>query len=137
MRKFLVLFLMAVLPSVGFESTTKPGTAAASHKRTTGTAPVATDAVISAMIKQKLAKSKIGKNGFTYKVSGGVVTWEGKTDVVQHKGSATRMANAAGARTVVNNIKISDAAKAKAAQNLATGRRRAQVTRGEPRSAVR
>ena len=138
MSKILVLILMAILPCAGFESTTKAG-AATAHKRPAvlGTAPVATDAVITATIRQKLAKSKIGKNGFTFKVSGGIVTWEGKTDVVQHKGSATRMANTAGARAVINNIKISEAAKAKAAQNLATGRRRAQVTRGEPRTATR
>jgi hypothetical protein len=56
--------------------------------------------------------------------------------VVQHKGTATRMAKTAGAVAVVNHIQISDAAKQKAAANLAKGRRRAQVTRGEPRSAT-
>ena len=66
----------------------------------------------------KLAKSKIGKDGFKYHVSHGVVTWEGKTDVIQHKGSATRMAHSAGATGVVNNIQISANAKAKAAANL-------------------
>ena len=59
--------------------------------------------------------------------------WEGTTAVVQHKGSATRMAKSAGAKRVVNNIKITDAAKWKAAENLQQGRRRAQVKRGEPR----
>ena len=69
-------------------------------------------------IRAKLAKSKIGKDGFKYHVQHGVVTWEGTTGVIQHKGSATRMAKTAGATQVVNNIQISDAAKAKAAANL-------------------
>jgi hypothetical protein len=67
-------------------------------------------------------------------VQGGVATWEGKTEVLQHKGAATRMAKTAGAKAVVNNIKVSDAAKDKAAGNLEEGRRRAQVKRGDPRS---
>jgi hypothetical protein len=46
------------------------------------------------------------------------VTWEGTTNVVQHKGSATRMARAAGAVQVINNIQVSEAAKAKAGASL-------------------
>lgn len=76
------------------------------------------DSQIDATIHAKLAKSKIGKDGFTYHVSHGTVTWEGKTNVIQHKGSATRMAHAAGATQVVNHIQISAAAKDKAAANL-------------------
>jgi len=85
-------------------------------------------------IREKLAKSKIGKDGFTVRVQGGVAYWEGNTTVVQHKGAATRMAKTAGARAVVNNIKVSDAAKQKAAENLEQGRRRAQIKRGETRT---
>lgn len=92
------------------------------------------DKQIEATIRAKLAKSKIGKDGFTVRVQGGIAYWEGSTDVVQHKGSATRMAKTAGAKAVVNNIKISDAGKAKAAENLDDGRRRAQVKRSEPRT---
>jgi hypothetical protein len=55
------------------------------------------DAQIEAVIRTKLAKSKIGKDGFTFRVQRGVVTWEGSTNVMQHKGSATRMARTAGA----------------------------------------
>jgi len=91
------------------------------------------DKQIEGAIRGKLAKSKIGKDGFTVRVQGGTAYWEGTTSVVQHKGSATRMAKAAGAHAVVNNIKVTDAAKQKAAENLEQGRRRAQVTRGEPR----
>ncbi len=76
------------------------------------------DSQIDSNIRAKLAKSKIGKDGFTFHVSHGVVTWEGKTNVIQHKGSATRMAHAAGATQVVNHIQISAEAKDKAASNL-------------------
>ncbi len=76
------------------------------------------DAQIDATLRMKLAKSKVGKDGFRFHVQHGVVTWEGTTNVVQHKGSATRMAKSAGAVRVVNNIQVSAAAKAKAASNL-------------------
>jgi hypothetical protein len=92
------------------------------------------DKAIEAAIRAKLDKSKIGKDGFKVRVQGGVATWEGATDVVQHKGAATRMAKTAGAKKVVNNIKIGDAAKQKAADNLEDGRRRVQVKRSDPRS---
>jgi hypothetical protein len=91
------------------------------------------DKAVEATIRARLEKSKIGKDGFKVHVQGGVATWEGKTGVVQHKGAATRMAKAAGAKAVVNNIQISDEAKQKAAENLDTGRRRAQVKRSDPR----
>ena len=68
------------------------------------------------------------------RVQGGVATIEGHTDVIQHKGTATRLARAAGAREVVNRVELSQAAKERAAANLAKGRRRVQVKRGEKRS---
>jgi osmotically-inducible protein OsmY len=94
----------------------------------------ALDRQIETKIRAKLATSKIGKDGFTVRVQGGVAYWEGTTNVVQHKGSATRMAKSAGAKRVVNNIKITEAAKEKATENLDQGRRRAQIKRSEPRS---
>ncbi len=86
---------------------------------------------MEAAIRAKLAKSKIGKDGFTVRVQGGAVYWEGSTSVVQHKGAATRMAKTAGAKRVVNNIKVSDAAKQAASANLDQGRRRVQIKRSE------
>jgi len=68
------------------------------------------DAEIEATIKAKLAKSKIGKDGIQVHVKAGIATWTGNTNVMQHKGAATRMAKTAGAIQVVNNIKISDQA---------------------------
>ena len=50
-------------------------------------------------------------------------TLTGTTDVIQHKGTATRIAKVAGARSVDNKIKISDAARQKSAQNLARARK--------------
>jgi hypothetical protein len=82
-----------------------------------------------------LAKSKIGVEKSQVHVQGGVATIEGKTDVVQHKGVATRLAKSAGA--VVNHIQVSEAAREKAAANLETGRRRAQINRGDARSDTR
>lgn len=97
-----------------------PAAFTAPTRAATATRPNATvsDAQIEATIRTKLAKSKIGKDGFRFKVQRGVVTWVGSTNVVQHKGSATRMAKAAGAIQVVNNIQVSDSAKAKASVNL-------------------
>ena len=91
------------------------------------------DKEIEAGIRVRLAKSKLAKDGFTVRVQGGVAYWEGKTGVLQHKGTATRMAKSAGAKLVVNNIQVSDAAKEKAAGNLEQGRRRVQVKRSEAR----
>lgn len=96
--------------------------------------PSKTDAALERDIRAKLAKSKIGADGFEVHVQGGIATLEGKTDVIQHKGVATRLAKSAGAVAVKNQIQISDAARQKAAKNLETGRRRAQIKRGEARS---
>ena len=73
---------------------------AAPNGKATASAQGATaqqDKQIEATIRAKLAKSKIGKDGFTVRVQGGVAYWDGATTVVQHKGSATRMAKSAGA----------------------------------------
>jgi len=92
------------------------------------------DATIEAVIRAKFAKSKINVEKFQVHVQGGVATIEGHTNVVQHKGVATRLAKTGGAVAVNNHIQISDAAKQKAADNLEKGRRRVQVTRGDARS---
>ena len=96
-----------------------------------------TDAQLESAIRARFAKSKINADKFQVRVQGGVATIEGRTDVIQHKGTATRMAKAAGAVAVNNHVQPSDAAKEKAASNLAKGRRRAQVKRGDTRSDAR
>src|SRR5437868_8256203 len=54
------------------------------------------DAEMEKAIRSKLAASKISKDKFEVHVQGGVATFTGKTDVVQHKGTATRLAKNAG-----------------------------------------
>jgi hypothetical protein len=99
--------------------------------------PRVTDAQLEAVIRAKFAKSKINADKFTVRVQGGIATIDGQTDVVQHKGTATRMCKTAGAVAVNNRVKISEAARQKAAGNLEAGRRRVQVKRGDPRSELR
>src|SRR5579862_1032153 len=111
----------------------QPQTSAA-PSRNAAARPVKPDKEIEAIIRAKFAKSKINADKFTVHVQGGVATIEGHTGVLQHKGVATRLAKSGGALAVNNHIEASDAAKKKAADNLEEGRRRVQVTRGEPRS---
>jgi hypothetical protein len=101
------------------------------HKRQVGASSAVSDAALEKAIRERFAKSKLASEKLTVHSQGGVVTIEGRTDVVQHKGTATRMARTAGARLVVNKIQISEAAREKAAANLSKGRRRAQVKRTE------
>jgi len=128
-----VALLAAAVASMG---QTKPAVAHTSTPpaKTPAKQPLKSDAVIEATIRAKFAKSKINAEKFQVRVQGGVATIEGKTDVIQHKGTATRLAKTAGAIAVNNHIQIGDAAKKKAADNLDQGRRRVQVTRGDPRS---
>ena len=105
----------------------------ASATKAVGTRP-RPDAEIEKEIRAKFAKSKINQDKFQVHVQGGVATIEGKTDVIQHKGVATRLAKGGGAAAIANHIQISDAAREKAEQNLETGRRRAQIKRGDTRS---
>jgi len=97
-------------------------------------APKLTDSQLEAIIRAKFAKSKINEDKFTVRVQGGVATIEGHTDVLQHKGVATRLAKTGGAIAVNNHIQISDAARKRASDNLEEGRRRVQVQRGDARS---
>lgn len=93
------------------------------------------DSQIEFDLRARLSRSKLASRKFQFRVQGGVATLTGKTDVIQHKGIMTRMAKAAGARTVVNNIEISEAARAKAVARLEAGRRKALV-KHQPASAV-
>jgi hypothetical protein len=113
----------------------KPAAANAGHTRTAPARKAGmSDAELEKAIRARFAASKIGADHFEAHVQGGVATLEGHTDVIQHKGTATLLAKSAGAAQVVNHIQISQAAREKAAANLAKGRRRAQVKRGEVRS---
>ena len=111
------------------------------HDRTAaakaGKAAPQPDAAVEKAIRARFARSKIAADKFEVRVQGGVATLEGRTDVVQHKGTATRLAKTAGAASVVNRIQVSQAARDKAAANLEKGRRRAQVKRGDSRTETR
>ena len=107
---------------------------AALHRQAgAGASTAAEDRRIEAAIRARFAQSKIGTNKFEVHVQGGVATLEGHAEVAQHKGTATRLAKSAGALAVVNRIEISEAARQRAAANLAKGRRRVQIKRGEAR----
>lgn len=86
------------------------------------TPPRVSDAAIEKAFHAKAAESSIADEHFTIHVRGGVATLDGKTDVIQRKGVATRFAKKAGAMAVVNNIVISEAARQKAVANLQKGR---------------
>lgn len=131
----IIISLLASAILMAAATPTTPPVKAATRSAIAG--PVKSDAAIESTIKTKLAKSKIGKDGFKVHVQGGVAYWEGTTNVVQHKGAATRMAKTAGAKAVANNIQVSQAARDRAAANLETGRRRAQIKRGDARSEPR
>lgn len=85
------------------------------------------DAQIEQNIRAGIAKSKISADHFTVRVKNGVATLEGKTDIIQRKGWATRYAKLGGARQVVNNIQVSEAARQRAREKLAAARARAKV----------
>lgn len=85
-------------------------------------APPASDAVIEAAIRAKFAKSKISEDQFRVSVKSGIATLEGRTEVPQRKGVATRLAKTGGAREVVNKIQISEAARKKLSDRLQKAR---------------
>ena len=122
----LVFALFAALSFCAAATPSKPAAAPKVHS-----APRISDADLERTIRGRFAESKISEDKFTVHVASGIATITGHTDVIQHKGVATRLAKSSGALAVVNNIGISQAAKDKAAKNLASGRRRAQVKRSE------
>ena len=102
--------------------------AASTPKRETS-AGIGKDAQIEKAIRARFAKSKIASEHYEVQVQGGVATITGKTDVVQRKGTATRLAKLGGATRVINHIEVSEAARTRSAEGLAQGRKRAEVKR--------
>jgi hypothetical protein len=134
MRKVVMVALAVCLAAAGAERPLVRSAPAHERPGAPKEAPGKKDSEIEADIRARLARSKIASDGFQVHVQGGVATLDGRTDVVQHKGVATRMAKAAGAVAVNNRIQPTDAAREKANANLAKGRRRAQIKRGDARS---
>ena len=108
-----------------------PGASAPKSTAAVPAKPAPADAEIERNIRERFARSKISVDKFQVRVQGGVAMLEGKTEVVQRKGTATRLAKLGGARAVNNRIEVSQAARDKASENLQKGRRRAQVKRSE------
>jgi osmotically-inducible protein OsmY len=104
------------------------------RSRTSGSPSAQTDVQIEKAIRERFADSKIAEDKFEVHVQGGRATLTGNTNVLQHKGVATRLARAQGATEVINNIEPSEDARQKASANLTKGRRRAQIKRGDARS---
>ncbi|MBM3814194.1 MAG: BON domain-containing protein [Acidimicrobiia bacterium] len=126
---FLFLALAGALAAQASRPT--PPAKPASIRKTT-----VSDAELERDIRERFSRSKISVEKFQVRVQSGVAIIEGKTDVVQRKATATRLARLAGAREVRNKIEVGEKARQKAAANLAEGRRRAQVKRGEQRTSL-
>lgn len=86
----------------------------------------APDAEIERDIRARFSKSKIAANGFEVRVRNGTATLTGRTDVIQHKGVATRLAKSGGATKVDNRIEISAGARSKASTQLSRVRQNAR-----------
>jgi BON domain-containing protein len=134
MTSLLVLLLLAVADGAETRSTLSRPPAPEHRRASTPGNAALPDRDLEKAIRARFARSKIGTNHFQVHVQGGVATLEGNTDIIQHKGTATRLAKTAGANAVVNHIQVSQAARQHAADNLEKGRRRAQVKRSEAAS---
>ena len=115
MRKLVSALALAVAIAGLSQATSVVKPVAGASKSVTQKGP---DAQVERTIRAKFAKSKINAEHFTVSVQNGVATIDGKTDVIQHKGVATRLAKTGGALAVQNHIQVSEAAKAKAAAKL-------------------
>lgn len=118
---FAAAVLAGTLGSAVAQTTAQRGVVAPSGEKTRPITGISnsSDAKIEQDIRGRLAKSKLNAEHFSVSVHAGVATFEGKTNVLQHKGVATRMARSAGAVSIRNNIHISDEARSNAAKNLA------------------
>ena len=140
MKKYFFALVLAVAMTGLAQAASAPVNGAAAPKAAQAAAPVRrglSDSQIEREIRARLARSKmtlVGKERFTVSVKDGVATLEGKTNVIQHKGVATRLARLSGAIAVQNRIEVSEEAKAKAAARLARGR--AAATGGPVRARV-
>jgi osmotically-inducible protein OsmY len=129
------LWSLVLIAMAGFGQTPPAATPATITAKKAAPTPsqhsASDDVAVERAIRARLARSKISVDKFEVHVQGGIATITGKTSVMQHKGTATRLAKNAGAKQVVNKVEISDEAKEKAASNLSSGGRRAQVKRSE------
>ena len=83
------------------------------------------DAEIARKFREKLSKSKLKSEGIQIKVEKGTATITGRTDILQHKGTATRMAKSSGATQIHNEMVVGEAARKAAGERLAASRNKA------------
>jgi len=121
--------ILAAAGSINGQPAAPAKPAAHSSPAKTAPKPALSDSQIEATIRAKFAKSKISADRFTVKVQNGVATIEGRTDVIQHKGVATRLAKGGGAIAVNNRIEISEASRKRAADRLHQGVRHAEIAK--------
>jgi hypothetical protein len=96
--------------------------------------PRLSDQQLEAAIRKKFEKSKIAANGFQVQVHSGIAVITGRTGIIQHKGTATRLAKNAGARSVENRVEVDKAARDRAAARLHQKPRAVTVKRTGARS---
>ncbi|MBI3666693.1 MAG: BON domain-containing protein [Acidobacteria bacterium] len=109
------LFLAAALQPAEAPDKTQPK----------GAAPRWKDNELKKAIEARFSRSAIAADHFRVEVKEGAAYITGKTDVMQHKGVATRLARSVGAKEVHNEVEVSEAARQKAAAQLARGRKAA------------
>lgn len=86
--------------------------------------PVYSDAELEQRIQDRLARAtSLAGETFEVRVSRGVATLEGATGSIPHKAAATRIARNAGARQVVNHIRVDAASRSRSGQQMSRGRR--------------
>lgn len=154
----LVFVIWLVTPASGQTPSNQSGSAVNPQRQAKKTskatlqkpAPVLSDEALERTILRRFAQSAIASNGFTVSVSGGVATLGGIASVAQHKGVATRLARAAGATRVRNQIEVAAAARdalrkaqkakfrrTKSAAGALVDRRPASAPNREPRDQLR
>jgi len=116
-------FLITAVMALSFAAALQPAEAPAKSQSKSAAAPHWKDAELKKAIEQRFARSAIGVEKFKVEVNDGVVHITGKTEVIQHKGVATRLARSMGARSVKNDVEISAAAREKAAAQLGRGKK--------------
>ena len=125
----MIRFVLAIALLYAVSGYSQTAAKAATAPKREASATVGKDVQIEKAIRARFAKSKISSEHFEVKVQDGVATISGKTDVIQRKGTATRLARLAGATRVINHIEVSEAAKKRSQEKLAQGRKRVEVKR--------
>lgn len=115
------LFLAAALQPAEAPKKTQTKT----HTSQERTTPQWKDTELRKAVEARFARSAIAADHFKVEATDGVVHITGATDVMQHKGVATRLARSVGAKEVRNDVEVSQAAREKAAAQLTRGRKAA------------